>query len=238
MTGINPKDLVGAKKAPLRLVPPALLIGAAEALATGAVKYGPYNWRQYPVTAMTYVEAAQRHLIGYVEGEDLAQDTLVHHVKHAVAGLAILLDCIEAGTLVDDRPPPGPGPKMLDDLDRSDRTVTVDVTAFGDPEPQTIEVEVPRIEGPETRFPFPEEEPGDFPTAYSIAHGSQEVGFEEVAGSLDPAGHMAVFEDVGELAPRDTERARRARAAAARLAGKVPAPEARLPLIGPEGDLR
>lgn len=117
--GVNPKDLVGATKAPLALVPPALVIGAAEALATGRDKYGAYNWRDYPVQAVTYVEAAMRHLLAYMDGEDYAADTQVHHVKHAVAGLGVLLDCIAMGTVDDNRPLPGPAAKLLDQQDGS-----------------------------------------------------------------------------------------------------------------------
>ena len=117
---MNPKDLVGAKKAPVGLVPPALMIGAAEALAVGADKYTPYNWRDYPVQAMTYVEAALRHLFAYWDGETFDPETGIMHVKHAVAGLAILLDCYENGTLVDNRPKPGPAAKMLADQNKTD----------------------------------------------------------------------------------------------------------------------
>lgn len=116
---MNPKDLVGAKKAPLALVPPALVIGAAEAMQVGASKYGPYNWRDYPVQVMTYVEAAFRHLYAFVDGEDLAPDTGVHHIKHVVAGMGILLDSLESGIAIDNRPKPGPAADMLDEQDRS-----------------------------------------------------------------------------------------------------------------------
>lgn len=119
----NPKDLIGAKKAPLGLVPPALIIGAAEAMENGASKYGPFNWRDYPVQAMTYVEAALRHLLAYVDGEDDAPDTGIHHVKHAIAGLGILLDSLEGGQLIDNRPKPGPAAKMMGSLDRSAPTL-------------------------------------------------------------------------------------------------------------------
>lgn len=131
--GVNPKNLVGAKKAPLRLVPPALFIGAAEALENGAQKYGPQNWRDQPVSAVTYVEAALRHLLAYLDGEDTAPDTGIHHVKHAVAGLGILLDCLGLETLIDDRPKPGSAPKLLAELDRSDSLAMRRETVAGGP---------------------------------------------------------------------------------------------------------
>lgn len=115
----NPKDLVGSKKAPLGLVPPALEIGAAEAMANGAEKYGPYNWREEPVQYMPYLAAMKRHINALIDGEDLAADSHIHHLKHIVSGGAILLDSIGLGILIDDRPPKGPAAKLLHDQDKS-----------------------------------------------------------------------------------------------------------------------
>lgn len=111
--GVNPKDLIGDTKAALHLVPPALLISAAEAIATGAVKYGPYNWRDYPIQAHAYYGAILRHLTAWWDGEDAASDSGVSHLSHVAAGLAILLDAIGTETLVDDRPKPGPSATLL-----------------------------------------------------------------------------------------------------------------------------
>lgn len=119
-TGLNPKDLVGAKKAPLGLVPPALEIGAAEAMAIGAEKYGPFNWRDQPIQYMTYLEAMKRHLDALIDGQDLAEDTGVHHLKHVVAGGGILLDALAIpGGVVDNRPPKGPAADLLRAQDKT-----------------------------------------------------------------------------------------------------------------------
>jgi hypothetical protein len=108
----NPKDLAARKKVPLWLVPPALAIGAAEGLADGAKKYGPYNYRDIPVQYSVYIEAIERHIAALKDGEDLAQDSQIHHVKHIAAGCAIILDCLGLGNLIDDRKL-GPGAKLL-----------------------------------------------------------------------------------------------------------------------------
>jgi len=108
----NPKDLAARKKVPLWLVPPALTIGAAEGLADGAKKYGPYNYRDIPVQYSVYIEAIERHIAALKDGEDLAQDSQIHHVKHIAAGCAIILDCLGHGNLIDDRKL-GPGAKLL-----------------------------------------------------------------------------------------------------------------------------
>lgn len=104
-TGLNPKDLVGAKKLPiLSVVPAASILGEAEAMRDGAAKYGPMNWRAQPIQAMTYIDASLRHIFAWVDGEELAADSLVHHLKHAKATLGIILDAIEHKCLSDNRP--------------------------------------------------------------------------------------------------------------------------------------
>lgn len=116
---MNPKDLVGAKKAPLRYVPPALMLEVAPIMENGAMKYGPFNWREQPVSAVTYVEAVQRHLFAWLDGQENAEDSGLPHLAHAAASLGILLDAIANKTLLDDRGHPGPAPDILRRLDKS-----------------------------------------------------------------------------------------------------------------------
>lgn len=116
----NPKDLVGARKAPLRYVPPALMIEASGPMEDGAIKYGPFNWREYPVEVVTYVEATLRHLFAFLDGQDNAEDSGHSHIGHAIAGLGIIADAKANGTLIDNRYAAGPAAKMLADRDKSD----------------------------------------------------------------------------------------------------------------------
>lgn len=103
----NPKDRIGAKKPRLSLVPPAGLVYAALAMANGADKYGPYNWREKKVQAMIYLEAAQRHLLSWQDGEENATDSGVPHLGHALACILILIDALETKNLIDNRPKNG-----------------------------------------------------------------------------------------------------------------------------------
>jgi hypothetical protein len=100
----NPKDRIGQSKVSLSKVPPAALAHCAHALMDGASKYGAYNWRGKKVQAGIYVDAAQRHLLSWFEGQESATDSGIHHLGHAMACLAILLDAQEGGNLIDDRP--------------------------------------------------------------------------------------------------------------------------------------
>ena len=111
--GVNPKDLVGAKKPDLSLVPPAGLLYEAQGMMDGARKYGPYNWRENPVQLRVYVAAAMRHLMQYLDGEDFDPVSGVHHLGHARCCLGILADARETGNLQDDRPLPGPAGGMI-----------------------------------------------------------------------------------------------------------------------------
>lgn len=108
----NPKTAIGAKKIPLHLVPPSAVHYFAMAMADGAAKYGPYNWREKAVTVSTYVAAAKRHLDAFWDGEDNAPDSGVHHLAHAMACMGIVIDAMTIKKLVDDRPPKGAAPDI------------------------------------------------------------------------------------------------------------------------------
>ncbi len=111
--GTNPKDALGIKKAQLNLVPPASVIYQALAMEDGARKYGPYNWRQNKVIASIYVAAAMRHLMAWQDGEENAGDSGKPHLGHALACLGILVDALETGNLVDDRPVKGAASQLI-----------------------------------------------------------------------------------------------------------------------------
>ena len=66
--------------------------------------------------ASTYVSASMRHLNAWFEGEDLAPDSGLSHLAHALAGLAILIDAEEAGMMLDDRMIPGGYLNAIDKL--------------------------------------------------------------------------------------------------------------------------
>lgn len=115
MSAPNPKDAVGLTKPALRLVPPALTIHVAQAMADGAGKYGPYNWREHPVRLTVYIEAAMRHLLALLDGEDRARDSKHLHAAHVAACMAIVLDALETGNLIDDRTS-GPAADIIERL--------------------------------------------------------------------------------------------------------------------------
>ena len=109
----DPKKVYGEKKPPLDATPPVGIFTMAMAMEDGADKYGPMNYRENKICAKTYYNAAMRHWMAWWDGEDLADDSGVHHLGHAMACACIILDAQASGTLIDDRPPKGALAKWL-----------------------------------------------------------------------------------------------------------------------------
>ncbi len=109
----NPKDLQGVKKPQLNLIPMASMVYQAIAMEDGKNKYGQANWREKKIQASIYIAATMRHLMQWQEGEENAEDSGKPHLAHAIACLGILVDALEGGNLIDDRPIKGPGAQTL-----------------------------------------------------------------------------------------------------------------------------
>lgn len=123
MRELTPKDLVGISKVPLiSVVPPSSIVYEALAMrygaylaprADGGKGYGPFNWRTKGVRASIYIDTFLRHAFGWWDGEDIASDSQVHHLGHLKASCGVVIDAIETGTFIDDRPPKGTSPQLL-----------------------------------------------------------------------------------------------------------------------------
>ncbi len=113
----NPKDLIGAKKPNMALIPWSALVGVARCMENGAKKYGPFNWREahQKVGTMTYLAANLRHVISYLDGEDLANDSGENHLDHAISTLLVIRDAQLCGNSIDDRPTKGVSAQLIDE---------------------------------------------------------------------------------------------------------------------------
>jgi hypothetical protein len=100
----NPKTQYGLAKPGLDNVPPTPLFSIGLVMSIGAKKYGPMNWRKDPVSASTYYNGMLRHAMSWWDGQELDRETLCHELAHAAANIIILLDALETGNLIDDRP--------------------------------------------------------------------------------------------------------------------------------------
>lgn len=93
-------------KPQLALVPLAIVRGVAEVImrssTQGGGKYPMHNWRK----GLYYIDTAScaiRHIFAWLEGEELDQETGLHHLKHAACNLAFLLEYVEKHPELDNR---------------------------------------------------------------------------------------------------------------------------------------
>ncbi len=71
------------------LLPDNTLIPMIRVLEFGAIKYAPHNWKKgLPVTEIC--ESLKRHLISFMEGEDIDQESLQEHIGHIQANAMFL----------------------------------------------------------------------------------------------------------------------------------------------------
>lgn len=113
MSGVNPKNEEGQKKPDLSLVPPSAIIYMATAFMDGEIKYGPYNWRETVVSMRVYTAALERHYAAFMDREDFDPKTKVHHLAYVMANCAVILDGMELGVMVDNRPKKGNSGELI-----------------------------------------------------------------------------------------------------------------------------
>lgn len=142
----NPKDSVGRKKVALGLVPGTALAHIAEVLKHGRDAYGDYNWRTDKISASVYYDAALRHLEKWVDGETVDPETRRNHLAHVASNMVIMLDALEHGTLIDDRPPAGKTAAVLDRMNLENVQAARPAPVWG-PDTQ-ISPDVPRADTP------------------------------------------------------------------------------------------
>lgn len=112
----NPKAKLGAKKLNLFLLPPVAMAHMASGMMNGELKFGPYKFRETTIEASVYIAACKRHLDLWADGEEKAEDSGVHHLGHAMACLAIILDAQAYGNLIDDRAKTGVLGGVINDI--------------------------------------------------------------------------------------------------------------------------
>lgn len=109
----NPKDALGVKKLPVHLFPQTAIVAGSMAFLEGAAKYGKYNYRIAGVRASIYIDALERHLFAWTNGEDIDPESGLPHLWKMLACIAVLIDAEACGMLTDDRPPKAPVAEMM-----------------------------------------------------------------------------------------------------------------------------
>lgn len=93
-TGTGDKDQSAKAdkgKLELSLVNPELVKAVAEVRMYGTKKYGDSeNWRK--VEPKRYVDALYRHLLAYIEGNEVDEESGLSHLSHMACNISFLLD--------------------------------------------------------------------------------------------------------------------------------------------------
>ena len=134
----NPKDAIGSNKIPIHLFPKTAVLHGTLAMLYGALLYGRSNFRAIGVRASIYYDACNRHLDKWNEGETYDSDSGVHHLGHAIACLAIILDAEAAGKLTDDRMVKGGYLELIEKLTPEVKRLKEE---FGDRDPHHYTIE-------------------------------------------------------------------------------------------------
>jgi hypothetical protein len=93
-------------KVRLSLLPPAALVEVCRVREFGARKYEAWDWcKGRPWTE--YLDAAMRHQMAWMAGEDNDPESGRSHIAHAVCSLLFILEFMQTGRGQDDRPEKG-----------------------------------------------------------------------------------------------------------------------------------
>lgn len=112
----NPKDLVGVKKPAISFIPNPALLFLSKVMVLGAKKYGKMNWRSKPIKYSVYYDAAMRHMMAMIDGQNNDPESNMPHAAHVMACMSIILDAIATGNLIDDRHTPTKTAELISEL--------------------------------------------------------------------------------------------------------------------------
>lgn len=74
------------------LLPPLALEETVKVLTFGAQKYERDNWQRVPDSKRRYFDALQRHVWAWKMGEQIDQESGIHHLAHAMCCLMFLYE--------------------------------------------------------------------------------------------------------------------------------------------------
>lgn len=91
-----------AGKSRVDLISPVFLKGLADVLTFGAKKYAPHNWRKGLSWTET-VASAQRHLLAFLSGEDIDEESGLPHIDMLACNVMFLSAMQKLNFGTDDR---------------------------------------------------------------------------------------------------------------------------------------
>jgi len=89
-------------KAELHQVPSSLNFAVAKTLMYGAQKYEKGNWRK-GMSWMSVYDCLQRHMMKWLDGEMVDEESGLPHLYHAACNIAFLIEYAETCPELDDR---------------------------------------------------------------------------------------------------------------------------------------
>ena len=85
------------------LIAPEILTALAGPYTMGAKKYAPRNCEK-PMSFTDLDSALERHMNSFRRGEEIAKDSGLSHLHHAIWNIGMMIMHLERSTLIDDRP--------------------------------------------------------------------------------------------------------------------------------------
>jgi hypothetical protein len=89
-------------KPKMSLVPLRAMWEVGKVMSFGAQKYAAYNWKG-GIKYTRLSDAALRHIIEFIEGEDMDSESGLHHLAHAACCITMLLEMTMDRPDLDDR---------------------------------------------------------------------------------------------------------------------------------------
>ena len=89
-------------KIPLELLPIRALEEVAKTLAYGSEKYEEHNWRK-GLGWSRCMGSCLRHIFLWMKGQDIDQESGLHHIAHAACNLLFIMEWVITDTGTDDR---------------------------------------------------------------------------------------------------------------------------------------
>lgn len=89
-------------KLEIHQVPTSLINAVAKVLMFGAQKYEKNNWRKGMNWTIPY-DCLQRHMMKWLEGDELDEESGLPHLYHAACNIAMLIEYANTCPELDDR---------------------------------------------------------------------------------------------------------------------------------------
>lgn len=103
-------------KSKIHYIPTEIILGMGHAFEMGAEKHGPYSFRDNPIDYTELIDSASRHLLAFMDGEDLDTESGLPHLWHCACNIAMLEWTRVNASEKDDRPNKSLGRQLINGM--------------------------------------------------------------------------------------------------------------------------